>query len=385
MIKLERVRLKKMIEGALERSPITAILGPRQCGKTTISRDIASQNTPTTFFDLEDPVGYQQLVTAPKLALEPLEGLIIIDEIQRMPELFPILRVLSDRSDNPARFLILGSASPDLIKNSSETLAGRVSYIDMTGFTLDEISVNEINQLWLRGGFPRSFLAPGDSDSYTWRNDFIRTFLERDIPQLGITIPTPALRRFWTMLAHYHGQVWNGSEIGRSLGISEPTTRKYLDILSNAYVVHQLQPWHENIKKRQVKAPKIYIRDSGLLHALLTLEGNSILSHPKLGASWEGFVLEQIISLTGNQNHYFWSTHNGAEIDLLLFSKGRRIGFEVKYADAPKVTRSMHISMEDLKLDQLLVVYPGDKSYQLTPQIASLGISDLESFLIDKL
>ncbi|MFO8129541.1 MAG: ATP-binding protein [Bacteroidales bacterium] len=382
MKKIERPRLKKMIEHAIKRAPITAILGPRQCGKTTISRDIASQTEQTTFFDLEDPVGYQQLISAPKLALESLKGLIIIDEIQRMPELFPILRVLADRSDHPARFLLLGSASPDLIRNSSETLAGRISYIDMTGFTLDEISKRKVNQLWLRGGFPRSFLAVGDSDSYAWRNDFIRTFLERDIPQLGIAIPSQALRRFWTMLAHYHGQIWNGSEIGRSLGVSEPTTRKYLDILSNAYVVRQLQPWHENLKKRQVKAPKVFIRDSGLLHNLLTLQENTILSHPKLGASWEGFVIEQIVSFTGSQNYYFWSTHSGAELDLLIFIKGRRIGFEIKYTDAPKVSRSMHIALEDLKLDQLQVVFPGNKSYPLSAQIHALSISELEAFLV---
>ena len=381
MLKIERTRLIKLIGDAIKRSPITAILGPRQCGKTTISRDIASRTEQTTFFDLEDPVGYQQLISAPKLALESLKGLIIIDEIQRMPELFPILRVLADRSDHPARFLILGSASPDLIKKSSETLAGRISYIDMTGFTLDEISGSKVNKLWLRGGFPRSFLASEDSDSYAWRNDFIRTFLERDIPQLGISIPSQALRRFWTMLAHYHGEIWNGSEIGRSLGVSEPTTRKYLDILSNAYVVRQLQPWHENLKKRQVKATKVFIRDSGLLHNLLTLQENTILSHPKLGASWEGFVIEQIISFTGSQNYYFWSTHAGAELDLLIFMKGRRIGFEIKYTDAPKVSRSMHIAIKDLKLDQLQLVFPGKKSYPLSAQINALSISDLEAFL----
>ncbi len=381
MKKIERPRLIRMIEDSIRRSPITAILGPRQCGKTTISRDIASQAEQPTFFDLEDPVGYQQLISAPKLALESLKGLIIIDEIQRMPELFPLLRVLADRSDHPAKFLILGSASPDLIKKSSETLAGRISYIDMTGFTLDEILASEMTRLWLRGGFPRSFLASGDDDSYAWRNDFIRTFLEKDIPQLGIAIPSQSLRRFWIMLAHYHGQIWNGSEIGRSLGVSEPTTRKYLDILSNAYVVRQLQPWHENLKKRQIKAPKVFIRDSGLLHNLLTLQENAVLSHPKLGASWEGFVIEQIISCTGSQNYYFWSTHSGAELDLLLFMKGRRIGFEIKYTDAPKVSRSMQIAIKDLKLDQLQLVFPGKKSYPLSAQINALSISDLEAFL----
>jgi len=377
---LKRERLTHMITEALNRSPVTAILGPRQCGKTTISRVIAEQY-PATIFDLEDPVSVQQLTAAPKLALENLKDLIIIDEIQRMPELFPIIRVLVDRPENNSRFLILGSASPGIIKGTSETLSGRISFIDMSGFALDEIDENNISELWLKGGFPRSFLAANNSDSNIWRADFIRSFLERDIPQLGINIPATAMRRFWTMLAHFHGQVWSGSEFARSLGVTEPTSRKYLDILSGAYVVRQIQPWFENLKKRQVKSPKVYIRDSGILHTLLSLENDGIMFHPKLGASWEGFVLEQIISISGKRDHYFWATYGGSELDLLLFDNNKRYGFEIKYTDAPKITRSMHIAIEDLGLHELLIVYPGEKSFKLDTKISSIGIGDLVDYL----
>jgi len=371
---LKRNRLLQAIKSALQRSPITAILGPRQCGKTTISREIAQQITSTTIFDLEDPVSFQQLSVAPKIALESLKGLIIIDEIQRMPELFPILRILVDRPEDQSRFLILGSASPELVKNTSETLSGRISFVDMSGFVLDEEPEGNYKDLWIRGGFPRSYLASNNPDSYAWRNDFIRTFLERDIPQLGINIPSTAIRRFWTMLAHYHGQVWNGSDLARSLGVSEPTTRKYLDILSGAYVVRQIQPWFENLKKRQVKSPKIYVKDSGILHNLLSLEEDLILSHPKLGSSWEGFVIEQIITITGHRNFYYWATYSGAELDLLLFHNNKRIGFEIKYTDAPKTTRSMHVAINDLALHQLIIVFPGNTSYRLSPQINAVNL-----------
>ena len=291
---LPRIELEKKIENALQRSVITAILGPRQCGKTTICR-MVGQNHNAVFYDLEDPVTLQVLSQSPMQALSVHEGLVILDEIQRMPELFPLLRVLADRNNSTARFIILGSASPHLIKGVSETLAGRVAFIDMNGFNAWEAEEKNVNKLWFRGGFPRSFIAEDEDLSYKWRQDFIRTFLEMDIPQLGITIPSESLRRFWTMLAHYHGQTWNGSEFARSIGTSEPTSRRYLDILTGAYAVRQLQPWFENIGKRQVKAPKVYIRDSGLLHALLLLKGNQVTSHPKLGASWEGFIIEQLI------------------------------------------------------------------------------------------
>ena len=380
---LKRNRLTKAINSALQRSPITAILGPRQCGKTTISREIAAQLSPATIFDLEDPVSYQQLFSAPKITLESLKGLIIIDEIQRMPELFPILRLLVDRPESQSRFLILGSASPGLIKNTSETLSGRISFVDMSGFVLDELPDSNYKDLWIRGGFPRSYLAQNNTNSYAWRNDFIRTFLERDIPQLGINLPSAAIRRFWTMLAHYHGQVWNGSELARSLGVSEPTTRRYLDILSGAYVVRQIQPWFENLKKRQVKSPKIYVKDSGILHTLLSLDNELILAHPKLGSSWEGFVIEQIITITGYRDFYFWATYSGAELDLLLFHNNKRIGFEIKYTDAPKTTRSMHVAINDLALHKLIIVFPGDTSYRLSPKITVVGIQDLRKLLVN--
>jgi len=317
---------------------------------------------------------------SPLHVLEPLRGMVILDEIQRMPELFPLLRVLADRNDTPARFLILGSASPHLIKNVSESLAGRVGFVDMAGFNCWEVAPESEQVLWFRGGFPKAFLAKDEQSSFAWRSDFIRTFLERDVPQLGINIPSEMLRRFWTMLAHYHGQTWNGSEFARSLGITEPTARRYLDILSGAYVVRQIQPWHENIGKRQVKAPKIYIRDSGLLHALLMLKGDSILSHPKAGASWEGFVLEQIISRL-DSSFYYWATHAGAELDLFTESNGIRTGVEVKLSDAPAPTKSMYHALHDLRLDRMAVIYPGKRRYALAEKITVIPLREAAEFL----
>lgn len=371
---IKRSHLLITIRNSLKNFPVTAILGPRQCGKTTISRVIA-ESIKANIFDLEDPVDLERLTIAPKLTLEQLPGLVIIDEIQRLPELFPILRVLADRTSKDTKFLILGSASPELVKNASESLSGRISYIDMSGFSVNEISNDK--DLWLRGGFPRSFLAKEESISFKWRIDFIRSLLERDIPQLGINIPSVALHRFWTMLAHYHGQIWNGSEFARSLSITEPTARKYLDILTGAYVVRQLQPWHENLKKRQVKSPKVYIRDSGILHALLSLNHDSVMNHPKLGASWEGFVIEQILTISMTRDYYFWATYTGAELDLLVFKSGKRFGFEIKYTDVPKITKSMKIAIEELKLDMLFIIYPGDKSYQVKSNITVLSINTL--------
>ena len=375
-----RERLIKEIASSLKNYPVTAILGIRQCGKTTISNYISKKYS-TTIFDLEDPVSTTQLEHAPMITLESLQGLVIIDEIQRMPQLFQILRVLSDRKENNTRFLILGSASPRLIKESAETLSGRVSYIDMSGFTIDEIAVSDQNKLWLKGGLPLSYLSSSIKLSYNWRANFVRTFLERDIPNLGINVPTHALRRFWTMLAHFHGQIWNGSDFARSLSVTEPTARKYLDILTDAYVIRQLSPWHENISKRQVKAPKIYIRDTGLLHFLLSLEGNQIMSHPKLGLSWEGFVIEQIISIMGTHNFYFWATHAGAELDLLMFGNNKRTGIEIKFSDAPRTTKSMHIAIDNLKLDRLIIVYPGNKTYKLTETIVVVGLAEIINYL----
>lgn len=377
---IERKILKKQIENSINDFPVTALLGPRQCGKTTIAR-IISKNIKCTFFDLENPSDVAGLSSSPMLTLESLTGLVILDEIQRMPGLFPILRVLADRTDSNSKFLILGSASLTLVRGVSESLAGRISFIDMTGFNLIDIGVSNWEKLWLKGSFPDSYLFDNDDKSSKWRDNFIRTFLERDIPQFGISIPANSLRRFWTMVGHYHGQIWNGSEFARSIGASEPTAKKYLDILNDAYVVRQLLPWHENLKKRQVKSPKVYVRDSGILHSLLSLEKEQIFSHPKLGASWEGFVIEQILDIFNIREAYFWATHGGAELDLLVNLKGKRIGFEVKYTDAPARTRSMMSALKDLSLHYLYVIYPGKKGYLLDKKIRVMGIEELSTMI----
>ena len=377
---LRRTDLEKQIIDSIESSPITILLGPRQCGKTTIARSIAHLRK-SHFFDLENPSESAGLRQSPMIMLESLEGLIVLDEIQRAPELFPVLRVLADKVNGKTNFLILGHASPHLIKSASESLAGRVSFIDISGFSLRDAGIENWQQAWFRGTFPRSYLAVSDNESQKWREDFIRTFLERDIPQMGINIPAAALLRFWTMTAHYHGQVWNGSEFARSIGATEPTARRYIDILSDAYVVRQLQPWHENLKKRQVKSPRIYIRDSGLLHTLLSLNGNQILSHPKLGASWEGFIIEQVLDLLNTRGAFFWATHSGAELDLLILKSGKRIGFEIKFTDVPSRTRSMTIALNDLKLDQLYIIYPGRQSFPIEQRIQAVGIGDLFKFI----
>lgn len=348
-----------------------ALVGPRQAGKTTLAQDFAGGAGETHFFDLESPSDLARLAN-PELVLSPLRGLVVLDEIQRMPGLFPLLRVLADRRGAPAKFLILGSASPSLAKGAGETMAGRVSFIDVSGFSLAELGAGEPRAHWWRGGFPRAFLARDDAAARQWHEDFIRTFLERDIPQLGIGVPAMTLRRFWTMVAHYHGQVLKVSELARSLGSSEPTARRYLDILCGTYVVRQLPPWSENLKKRQVKAPKIYIRDSGLAHALLGIpDRHALQAHPKLGASWEGYALEQILSVTGDREAYFWATHAGAELDLLLFHGGKRMGFEFKYSDRPGATKSMHVACGDLALDHLHVVHPGEHAFALDERITA--------------
>ena len=373
---IERLALTKRVGAALRVNPVVALLGPRQCGKTTLARSLAAGRR-VEYFDLEDPVGFARLAE-PATTLAPLRGLIIIDEVQRRPELFPPLRVLADRQGTPARFLLLGSAAPELVRASSESLAGRVGFVDMAGLDLREVGTEMQRRLWLRGGFPRALLACGDAASYKWREDFIRTFLERDIAQFGFRVPAAALRRLWMMLAHYHGQIWNASEFGRSLGEAHTTIKRHLDLLSGAYVVRQLQPWFENLGKRQVRAPKVYIRDTGILHALLGLRTFADLeSHPKLGASWEGFVLEQAILAAGERNTWYWATQAGAELDLLCNFNGRRYGVEVKYGDAPRLTKSMHIAMEDLGLVRLYVVYPGAQRYPLTDNIEVLPVTDL--------
>jgi len=377
---IERPQRMEAVAGALDHYPVAAILGPRQCGKTTLARAFA-QDRECVFFDLENPVDAARLAT-PMLALEDLTGLVVIDEIQRKPEMFSILRVLVDRPESNARFLVLGSASPYLVKGASESLAGRISFIDLSGFSLSEVGADRDDNLWNRGGFPRSFLAADDALSAQWRNDFIRTFLERDIPQLGITIPAETLRRFWTMIAHFHGQVWNAATFARSLGVSAPTARRYLDVLSGAFMVRQIQPWHANIKKRQVKSPRIYLRDSGLLHTLLSLQTMpDILSHPKVGASWEGFVIEEILASAQSRDFYFWSTYSGAELDGLLFRRGRAVGFEIKRTDAPTRTKSMVSAIQELDLEHLYVVYPGKQSYRVDDRITALSVRDLDGVL----
>ena len=365
---IKRIRYRKHIEAALERSRAVALLGPRQCGKTTLAREIVNKDS-SNYFDLEDPGSLIGLAD-PKTALSSLKGIIVIDEVQRQPDLFPILRVLLDRTPLPSKFLILGSASPDLLRQSSESLAGRLEMIELGGFDLSEVGQKESARLWLRGGFPLSFLAKNDLDSFTWRKNFIQAFLERDLRQQGINIPTVSLHRFWAMLANSHGQIWNAAPFASSLGISEPTVRRYLDILTGVFMVRQIQPWYANIKKRQVKAPKIYIRDTGVLHSLLGLKTElEVRWHPCCGSSWEGYVIEEIIHSVEPDDVYFWATHNGAEIDLVFRKSGRMYGVEIKRADAPTMTPSMRIALEDLKLERIAVIYPGEKRYSLHKKI----------------
>ncbi len=357
--------------------PCVAILGPRQCGKTTLARVLAADESVCTFFDLESPLDARKLA-APMRALSHLDGLVVLDEVQQRPELFEILRVLVDRPDSRTRFLVLGSASPTLVKGASESLAGRLGFVDLGGFDLCETGAESQDRLWNRGGFPRSFLAADDGASIDWRQGFVRTFLERDIPQLGISVPAETLRRFWTMIAHYQGQVWNAAEFARSLGSSEATARRYLDLLAGAYMVRILPPWFENISKRQVKSPKIQVRDSGLLHALLELGSlDDLAAHPKLGASWEGFALEQVLSRLGSRSAYFWATHGGAGLDLLVTVRGRRYGFEFTVADAPGSTRAMRVALADLGLEHLWVVYPGTDAYELDDRLSVVPLADV--------
>ncbi len=371
--RIRRPALRARLESALRRSPVVALIGPRQCGKSTLARGLAAAR-PSSYFDLEEPTDLERLAQ-PKTALGALQGLVVVDEVQRRPDLFAVLRVLVDAPGARRRFLLLGSASPELLRQGSETLAGRVAFVDMGGFELGEVGDAALRRLWLRGGLPRSFLARGEAASEAWRKDFIRTFLERDIALFGVRVPPPVLRRLWLMLAHYHGQLWSASEIARSLGESHTTVKRHLDLLAGALMVRPLPPWHENIGKRQVKAPKVYVRDPGLLHTLLGVGSFAALQgHPKLGASWEGYVIEQLISAAGERDAYYWRTQAGAELDLLLMPRGRRIGIEAKYSDAPAMTRSMHACLDTLKLDRLYVVYPGTVAYGLARNVEVLPL-----------
>ena len=364
------------LAAATRRTPVTSLLGPRQCGKTTLARQFAATRN-ATFFDLESDQDVRRLAN-PELVLGVLDGLVVVDEIQRMPQLFNVLRVLADRPGARTRFLILGSASPGIVRGVSESLAGRVEFIDMTGFDLSETGTDAWRTLWLRGGLPRSYLAPTDDDGHSWRRSFVRTFLERDIPQLGITVPAAALERFWTMLAHWHGQTWNASSLGRSMSASDKTVRGYVDLLTGAFMVRQLQPWYQNVAKRQVKAPRIYLRDTGLLHALLGIRNDAeLFGHPRVGPSWEGFVIEQILSALDPDHAWFWATHGGGELDLLVMHHGRRIGFEVKFSEAPRVTAQLRNVAVTLGLDHLFVVCPTDRAYPADRNVTVLPVADV--------
>jgi hypothetical protein len=366
----------RLVQTALKRSRVVALLGPRQCGKTTLGRQFVSANS-LNYFDLEDPTSLARL-DEPDTVLRPLRGVVVIDEIQRRPDLFPLLRVLADRRPLPARFLILGSASPDLLKQSSESLAGRLETVPLEGFRLADLQAKMQGRHWLRGGFPLSYTAITEAGSFAWRRQFLQTFLERDLPQLGVNIPAVALRRFWCMLAHYHGQIWNAAELARAMAVNESTVRRYLDLLTGVFMVRQLPPWFENLGKRQVKAPKVYLRDSGLLHALLGISNQRDLEHhPKVGASWEGYAVEEVLKALRPDDAYYWATYNGAEIDLVIFKNGRRIGVECKRADAPTITPSMRIALDNLKLDELQVVYPGEKRYTLSKGVEVVPLAEM--------
>ncbi len=373
---VERPALLSQIQTALQRSRAVVLCGPRQCGKTTLARALLAPDS-VNYFDLEDPASLARL-DEPMTALQPLQGLVVIDEVQRRPELFPVLRVLLDRAASPARFLVLGSASGDLLRQGSESLAGRVEYVTLGGFSLPELGAAAEPRLWLRGGFPLSYLAANEADSAAWRRDFMRTLLERDLPQWGVRVSATALRRFWTMLAHYHGQTWNAAEPARALGVSEPTARHYLDLLTDALMVRQLPPWHANLGKRQVKAPKVYVRDSGLLHQLLGMDGErALLSHPKVGASWEGFAIEQVLATQAHDEVFFWATHQGAEIDLILRRGDRLFGIECKRADAPRMSPSLRIATGDLGLARVAVLYPGGRRYALSDSVEAVPLAAL--------
>ena len=368
------------LKGLLKSYPVVGIIGPRQIGKTTLAKQVAKQHKgATTRFDLEDARDLARLGD-PVMTLEPLRGLVILDEIQRRPELFPFLRVLADRRPIRTRFLVLGSASPELLRQSSESLAGRMSYYELSGLSLPEVQMTNQAKLWLRGGFPSSYTARTNSASDLWRRDFIKAFLERDLPQLGVRTPSAVLRRFWSMLAHYHGQIWNASEFARSFGVSNKTVNHYLDVLTSTFVVNPLQPWHENLKKRQVKAPKVYFSDTGLFHSLLRLTTLADLdAHPKVGASWEGFVIQQVIQHLGvtPNERFFWATHGGAELDLLLVRGRRRWGVEVKRTTAPTITPSMRTALTDLKLQRLFVVHAGEHSFDMAKKIRAIALPHL--------
>jgi predicted AAA+ superfamily ATPase len=380
MAAIQRRRHLRNLQRLLRENPVVALLGARQVGKTTLAQEVMrAQRGEATRFDLEDPRDQRQLAE-PTLALAPLRGLVVLDEIQHRPDLFAVLRVLADRTPRPARFLVLGSASPDLLRQGSETLAGRVAFYELSGFDLGEVGAESWQRLWFRGGFPPSYLARSHRQSGEWRASFVRTFLERDLPRLGSGVPARTMLDFWSMVSHYHGQVWNASELGRAFGVAHTTVRRYLDLLTDTFVVRQLRPWTENLGKRVVKSPKVYVADSGLLHSLLNLPTpRDLLGHPKVGASFEGFAIEQVMLRLGARpgECYFWATHSGAELDLLVVRGRKRMGFEFKRTDAPRLTPSMTTALEVLGLERIDVVHAGDKSYPLHRNVRAVPLAGL--------
>lgn len=374
MIRRDSARAR--VQSALERAPVVVLTGPRQAGKTTLARELVDAPE-ANFFDLEDPRDGARL-GEPTLTLPHLDGTIVIDEAQRRQDLFPILRVLVDQHRRNGRFLILGSASPDLVGLAAESLAGRVALVELTGLQLIDVGASDLDTFWQRGGLPLSYLSDTEQQSVAWREDYVRTFLERDLANLGVRIPATTMRRFWTMVAHYHAQTWNGAEIARSLAVSQPTVRRYLDALTDALVIRQLQPWHANISKRQVRSPKVYVRDTGLLHRLLGIDDHqALLSHPKLGASWEGFVMEQLLTRIDAHDAWFWATHSGTEIDLLLQHEGAWIGIEVKRSDAPQMTPSIRNAIDDLGLSRVIVAHAGETRFPLAQNVEAVGATEL--------